>query len=55
MKIVLKSACAIVLALSLVALPTFAAEKVAKLTPAEMSAENKATEVPLEAKPASSA
>ena len=55
MKIVLKSAFAIVLALNLVALPTFAADKGAKLTPAEMSAENKATEVPLEAKPASSA
>ena len=55
MKIVLKSACAIVLALSLVALPTFAADKGAKLTPAEMSAENKAPEVPAEAKPVSSA
>ena len=50
MKIVLKSAFAIVLALNLVALPTFAAEKVAKLTPTEMSAENKVPEV----KPASS-
>jgi cytochrome c553 len=39
MQIVLKSACAILLALNLVALPTFAAENVAKLTPAEQAAE----------------
>ena len=55
MRIVLKSITVIVLALNLVALPTFAAEKVAKLTPAEMSAENKAPQVPAEAKPVSSA
>ena len=52
MQFVSKSICALVLALNFVALPTFAAEKSAKLLPAEMSAENtKATEVA----PASSA
>jgi cytochrome c553 len=44
MQIVLKSFFAILLALNLVALPTFAAEKVAKPLPAEQAAEKKAVE-----------
>jgi cytochrome c553 len=56
MQIVLKSACALILALNFVALPTFAAEKVAKLLPAEMNAEKmKVPDAPPEAKPTSSA